>query len=135
MLERNLVTSLLLYESIRTTRKSAKVIQPIVDRIIASAKRQSGMLAIRSINRVVTDKNACRKVLEVFVDRYKSRPSGFTKMVPAGARKGDGAELVDLMLLDQPAKAAASDEKKKKSQKKNSSLPAEARSAKADASS
>lgn len=107
MVARNLVTSLLLYETIRTTRKKAKAIQPMVDRIIATAKRVEARNAIRAINEVVTDKNACKKVIEVFVKRYSKRSSGFTRIVPVGARKGDGAQLVDLMLIEEKAPKAA----------------------------
>ena len=100
MLKRNLVTSLLLYESIRTTKKRAKVIQPIVDKLVLVAKKKPTHLAIRTINRTVTDKNASKKVMEVLKHRYEDRSSGLTRMVPAGARKGDGAELVDLSLVE-----------------------------------
>lgn len=100
MMARNLVTSLLLYESIRTTRKRAKAIQPTIDRLIAAAKRMEPRNAIRAVNAVVTDKNACRKIMEVYKTRYAKRASGFTRMVAIGARKGDGAELVDLMFID-----------------------------------
>jgi large subunit ribosomal protein L17 len=112
MIERNLVTSILLYEAVRTTRKNAKVVQPIVDRLITVAKKQEPRLAIRAINRFVTDENACRKLLEVFKGRYQSRPSGFTTIKPAGSRKGDGAELVDVALI-----AGASDAKAKNATK------------------
>lgn len=105
MMERNLVTSLLLYESIRTTKKRARVIQSMVDRLLTAAKRGPAHVAIRSINRVVTDKNASRKIMEVFVKRYAKRSSGLTRMVPVGSRKGDGAALVDLHLLDADAPA------------------------------
>lgn len=101
LLQRNLVTSLLLYEAVRTTRKRAKVIQPLVDRLIATAKRSKPSIAVRALRRIVTDRNAGRKVMEVLIQRYASRPSGFTRIVPVGARKGDGAQLVDLTLMDQ----------------------------------
>jgi large subunit ribosomal protein L17 len=116
LLQRNLVTSVILYESIRTTRKRAKVIQPMLDRLISGAKKNAAHNAIRSLNAVVTDKNASRKVMEVLVKRYASRPSGFTTIKPAGARKGDGAELVDLTLVDREemSKALPSDMKPKK---------------------
>ena len=39
MMARNMVTSVLLYEGIRTTQKRAKAIQPLIDRMIAQAKR------------------------------------------------------------------------------------------------
>ena len=99
-MERNLVTSVLLYESVRTTKVRAKVVQPIIDRLIAQAKLNPDQVAIRAINRVVTDANACRKIIEVLKKRYAKRPSGFTRIVPAGSRKGDGASLVDLTMLD-----------------------------------
>ena len=97
---RNLVTSLFLYETIRTTRKQAKVMQPIVDRLITDAKKKTAFNAIRELNAVVTDKNASRKVMEVFIKRYANRPSGYTSLIAAGARKGDGAAIVDLTLMD-----------------------------------
>lgn len=99
-MERNLVTSLLLYEAVRTTKKRALVIRPIIDRLITTAKTTSAQSAIRAINRVVTHRNASRKIMEVFVKRYASRSSGLTRMVPVGSRRGDGAALVDLVLVD-----------------------------------
>lgn len=103
LLKRNLVTSLLLYESVRTTRKRAKVVQPIVDHLITVAKGDVPQVAIRSINSVVTDRNASRKLMEVLRERYRTRPSGFTRIVAVGSRKGDGAQVVDLSLIDSAA--------------------------------
>ncbi len=100
LLKRNLVTSLFLYESVRTTKKRAEVIRPIVDRLITIVKTKEPMNAIRAINMVVTDKNASRKMMEVMKPRYAKRSSGFTRMTPLGARRGDGAELVTLALLE-----------------------------------
>jgi len=99
VLKRNLVTSLLLYEKIRTTKKRAKVVQPLVDRLIHIGKTNEPRIAIRAINAVVTDKNACKKIMEVFVHRFENRTSGFTRITPVGARGGDGAELVDLAFV------------------------------------
>lgn len=99
-LERNLVTSLLLYESIRTTRRRAKVVRPIVEKLIHYAKSHPPHVAIRYVNRVVTDKNACRKIMEVYRERYADRTSGLSRITPIGARGGDGADLVNLALSD-----------------------------------
>lgn len=117
LLQRNLVTSLFLYEAIRTTRNRARVIQPMVDRLITNAKKQTPHVAIRGLNAVLTDKNASRKVMEVLTERYKTRPSGFTTLKAAGARKGDGAELVDLALVDAVIGSPAAPEKKVKTEK------------------
>ena len=134
LLQKNLVTSLILFESIRTTRKRARVIQPIVDRLISTAKKNVPYNAIRAINTMVTDKNASRKVMEVLLTRYATRPSGFTRMKAVGARKGDGAQLVDLTMVDAdkevaPVAAKAAAKKaapKKKSPATDESAPASA---------
>ncbi|MFH1444079.1 MAG: bL17 family ribosomal protein [Candidatus Peregrinibacteria bacterium] len=126
MFKRNLVTSLLLYEQVRTTKRRAQVVAPMVDRLITTAKSAAPHNAIRSINRVVTDKNASRKIMEVYVKRFASISSGMTRMVPVGARVGDGASLVDLMLVEgeqvivepKPAKKTAEPKKPRSSTKK-----------------
>jgi len=97
---KNLVTSVILYEKVRTTQKRAQVAKSLVDRVITVGKRERTDLAIRKMNRILTDRNACRKVLEVLKKRYASRSSGFTRLVPVGMRKGDGAKLVDFILMD-----------------------------------
>ncbi len=113
MLKRNLVTSILLYENIRTTKRRAQAIQPLIDSLIHYAKNRPPHVAIRYINREVMDKNACRKIMEVYVKRYSNRTSGLSRIVPAGARKGDNAELVDLVLIDSDIKIEAPAKKEK----------------------
>ncbi len=118
LIQRNLVTSLFLYESVRTTKKRAEVVRPLVDRLITTAKTKEPMNAIRAINAVLTDKNASRKMMEVMKTRYAKRTSGFTRMTPLGARKGDGAELVTLSLVEGEAVAVAPKAEKPKAAKK-----------------
>jgi large subunit ribosomal protein L17 len=118
MLERNLVTSLLLYESIRTTKKRAKVVQPTVDRLINYAKSHPPHVAVRYANRIVTDKNASRKIMEVYCSRYADRASGLSRIIPVGARKGDGAEIVDIVLIDAVIGKPQEEEVKKPAKKK-----------------
>ena len=104
---RNLATSLILYESIRTTRARAKAIQPLIDRMITKAKTRPPHIAVRFLSRIVTDKNASRKIFEVLQDRYQTRTSGFTRIKPIGRRKGDGAELVEISLVGRPSTTQA----------------------------
>lgn len=121
---KNLATSILLYERVRTTKKRAQVVRGIVDRIITIGKSERKDLAIRRINTMVLDDNACRKVLEVLVARYANRRSGFTRITPLGARQGDGAMFCEISLIDavdpevvsptkvEPAKVAKAPKKK-----------------------
>jgi large subunit ribosomal protein L17 len=120
---RNMLTSVLLYESIRTTKKRAQVVRPQVEKLITIAKTKQPHVAIRAINTVVTDKNASRKLMEVLKQRYASRTSGYTRIVPLGARVGDGAMLVTLELVDgkDVAAEAPAPAPKKKTIKKEAS--------------
>ncbi|MEQ1849169.1 MAG: 50S ribosomal protein L17 [Candidatus Peribacteraceae bacterium] len=120
---KNLATSVLLYERVRTTKKRAEVVRGVIDRIITIGKTDRTDLAIRKLTVMVTDKNASKKVLEVYKKRYADRPSGFTRMKPVGMRKGDGALLVDLELVDaaiegDTAEEAVAAPKKKSPRKK-----------------
>ena len=116
-MQRNILTSVLLYETVRTTKKRAEVVRPQVEKLITVAKTKSPQLAIREINRFVTHVNASRKLMEVFKSRYASRSSGFTRIVPLGARHGDGAKLVTLELVDRDQTAAAPEASEKPTKK------------------
>lgn len=118
LLQRNLVTSVILYEQIRTTRKRARVIQPLIDKLITTAKGENISVAIRAINPQIADRNASRKLMQVLAKRYATRTSGFSRIKAVGARKGDGAELVELTLVDaELATKAAGAAKKEKAEK------------------
>ncbi len=134
IMQRNLVTSLILFESIRTTRKRARILQPLIDHAITTAKTKVPHIAIRSINTQVNDVNASRKLMQVLVKRYATRTSGFTRVKPVGARKGDGAELVDITLVDAAIPESTSS-KMQKSQKKQRIQKSGSKSSESSASS
>lgn len=96
---RNLATAVILFESVKTTRARAKQVQPIVEDLITKAKTRSGHDAIKQIEAVVYDKNASRKLLEVLKGRYEQRAGGYTRILKAGFRAGDAAEVVLLELV------------------------------------
>ena len=90
---RNQLTSLIIYEKIKTTLAKAKVLQPEADKTITRIKR--GTLAdVRWVTDRVKQKNAVKKLKEVYKDRYKDRKGGYTRIVKLGKRAGDGAEIV-----------------------------------------
>ena len=103
MLLKNLVTSLVLYEHIRTTQTRAKAIVPIMERMLTHAKGRSPHMAIRYLNQFLTDKNACRKMTEVLLPRFADRPSGRLRIAPLGRRVGDGASMVTVSFISSDA--------------------------------
>ncbi len=92
---RNLVTSVVLYEKVKTTRAKAKAVQPIVERCVTLGKSQT-LAARRRLLTILTHPNAVRKMFEVFSSRYASRSGGYTRIVKIGRRVGDAAEIVQI---------------------------------------
>ena len=100
LLLRNMATSVILYEKVKTTAGRAKRVRPIVEDLITKAKTKDTRNAIRQISQVVMDPNASKKLLEVLKERYKSRNGGYTRIVKLGFRSGDAAEVVSIQLVE-----------------------------------
>lgn len=114
---RNLATSLILYEEIKTTAAKAKELRPIVEHLLQISKK-GDLVAKRQLLAYLTDKNAVKKVFEVLSLRYKKIPSGFVKIYKLGPRLGDNAPIVLIKLT--PAKVEPEKESQEKNGKKNS---------------
>jgi len=96
---RNLATSIILYEKVKTTQPKAKLVKPIIEKLITKAKKQELPVATRSLNSYLLDKNATKKLIRELLDRYKDRSSGFLRITPLGYRAGDAASMVQIELV------------------------------------
>lgn len=97
-LMRNLATSLIEAESIETTEAKAKELRPFVEKLITKAK--TGTLHARRLaGRHVHKREAADKLFQVLGPRYQKRPGGYTRILKTGFRKGDGAELARIELI------------------------------------
>lgn len=97
---RNLATSLILYEEIKTTKAKAKEVKPIVEHLISCAKKND-LASRRRLLGYLFDKNATKKMFEVLVPRYKKINSGFITSYLLGKRLGDSATVVILKLKEE----------------------------------
>ncbi len=104
---RNLMGSLLRYEKITTTEARAKELRRHIERLITTARRgdlHSRRLALATL----PDPPAVAKLFDMVAPRFRDRPGGYTRVTRVGRRKGDGAMLAQIELLDTPTEAAAS---------------------------
>lgn len=92
LLFKNLANSLILYEKIKTTETKAKIIKPIVEKMITRAKKDT-LHNRREIIKKIPTKNAVRKLFEVIGPKYRERKGGYLRIVKVGERKGDGAKM------------------------------------------
>jgi large subunit ribosomal protein L17 len=95
---RNLASSILLYEKVKTTEAKAKYVRPFVERLITMAKNNN-LTTRRRLLKVLLQKNAVKKALEVLGQRYQERAGGYTRIIKLGARQGDGAEMAQIELV------------------------------------
>ncbi len=96
---RSLVTSLVLYEKIKTTTPKAKEIRPIIEKLITVAKK-GDMAAIRKLNAYIYGENAVQKLVTELAPLYKDRQGGYTRIISVGFRAGDSAPMSVIELLD-----------------------------------
>jgi len=96
---RSLVTSFLEKERIQTTLAKAKATRPMVEKLITLSKKDT-LHARRRALRVVYKRDVVKKMFEDLGPRFSERPGGYTRIVKLGPRKGDGAEMAILELVD-----------------------------------
>lgn len=125
----NMATSLLQHRVIRTTDSKAKALKPIVDRIIATAKRND-LTAKRLVARTIHDKMVFKKLFDEIVPQFKDRTSGFSRVIKLGVRRGDGAPIsVVELLIAKPVVVEDTKGKGKKGKAVASGKPAKAKKA------
>lgn len=96
---RNAVTSLLEGEKITTTETRAKEIQRIADKMITLGKR-GDLHARRQAYAYIMREDVVYKLFTELAERYADRQGGYTRIVRTGFRKGDGAPMAILELVD-----------------------------------
>jgi len=112
---RNLVTSFLEKERMRTTLAKAKAARPLAEKMITLGK-QDTLQARRRALKFIYKKPVVRKLFEELGPRFIERPGGYTRIVKIGQRSGDGAEMAYLELI-------GSEYQKKEKKKKQKGKP------------
>jgi large subunit ribosomal protein L17 len=110
---RNLVTSLLEKERIRTTLAKAKAARPVAEKIITLGKRNT-LAARRQALAFIIKESAAQKLFDELGPRFKERPGGYTRIVKLGTRVGDGASMAMLELLGAEYKKKTKKKEKEK---------------------
>jgi large subunit ribosomal protein L17 len=98
-LMRNLATSLIECGSIETTEAKAKELRPFVEKLITKAK--AGTLHARRLaGRHIQKRAAADKLFQEIGPRFAKRAGGYTRILKTGHRKGDGAEMARIELME-----------------------------------
>lgn len=93
---KGLAMDVVLYEKVQTTEARAKAIKPLVERLVTRGKEATLHNRRELLSYFGGQELPVKKILEVLSPRYKTRAGGYTRIVKMGARKGDGAQMVQI---------------------------------------
>ena len=106
---RNMASSMVKHETIRTTVPKAKELRRVVEPLITLAKEDSVANRRLAFDRL-RDKEAVGKLFSDLGPRFKNRPGGYLRILKMGPRPGDAAPMAIVMLTEQAAEAKAAAE-------------------------
>ncbi len=100
-------------ERVITTVPKAKAIQPLVEKMITLAKRDT-LHTRRQAASFLTTPKSVQKLFDTLGTRFGQREGGYTRITRLGNRKGDGAELAMLELVGSELVKRAAERAKRK---------------------
>ena len=98
-LMKSLAKALIERGAIETTEAKAKELRPFVEKLITKAK-EGTLHARRLAGRHVRKRETADKLFQEIGPRYASRAGGYTRILKTGHRKGDGAEMARIELIE-----------------------------------
>jgi len=105
---RNMATALIKHEQITTTLPKAKELRPVAEKLITLGKR-GGLHARRQAYAQLRDEVIVAKLFTTIAERYKDRQGGYCRVLKAGSRYGDCADMAVIELIDRDPAAKGLD--------------------------
>ncbi len=105
---RNMAVALLKHEQITTTLPKAKELRPVTEKLLTLGKR-GGLHARRQAYAQLRDDTIVEKLFSTLADRYRARAGGYTRVLKAGIRYGDAANMAVIELVDRDPMAKGLD--------------------------
>ena len=115
---KNLLTSLVLNDRIKTTEAKAKAIKSAADKLITKAKK-GGKDAYRNLEAQVNH-DAVVKLIDDLGPRFVNRAGGYTRIIKVGNRVADNAAMAIIEWTEKSSKLKIQNEKLKEEKKAHS---------------
>jgi len=96
----SLVVSLVEKGKIVTTKAKAKAIVGMIDRLVVLAKKGTLSSKRQILKKLRNNKKISSRLWNEIAETFKTRRSGFTRIIPLFKRKGDMADIVSLEWTD-----------------------------------
>lgn len=114
---RNMARNIIRFEKVETTSRRAKEARRLVEKLITLSKADTVFSRRRAYD-VLSDRDLVMKLFKDIAPLFASRKSGFTRIIPLGFRRGDGADMVILELTERKIIDKLPKKKKEKSKEK-----------------
>ncbi len=114
---RGMVTLLLENGQVETTLTRAKEVRSIAEKMITLGKKNT-LASRRAALAYITKEEVVTKVFAELAPMYADRNGGYTQIFKLGPRRGDGAEMAIVKLIDYVKPTATKKDKKEKAEKK-----------------
>src|ERR1700740_1103137 len=106
----NMTAALIKHEQIKTTLPKAKDLRPVIEKLVTLSRRGGQELhARRQALAQIKDEAQVTKLFDVIGPRYAKRPGGYTRVLKAGFRHGDNAEMAFIEFVDRDESAKGKD--------------------------
>ena len=105
---RNMAAALIKHEQVKTTLAKAKELRPYTEKLITLAKK-GGLSNRRLAHSKIMDDAQLQKLFDVLAERYKDRNGGYTRVIKAGIRKSDAAQMAVIEFVDRDEDAKGQD--------------------------
>ena len=99
---RNMASSLIEHEIIKTTVPKAKELRRVAEPLITMAKEDSVAHRRLAFDRL-RDRGVVTKLFNELGPRYVDRPGGYLRIMKCGFRAGDSAPMAYVELVDRPS--------------------------------
>ncbi len=106
---RNMTSSLVEHELIKTTLPKAKELRTVAEPLITLAKNDTVANRRLAFARL-RDNEAVAKLFNELGPRYEARPGGYIRILKCGIRAGDSAPMAYVELVDRPVEVESDDE-------------------------
>lgn len=105
---RNMAAALIKHEQITTTLAKARELRPYTEKLLTLAKK-GGLSNRRLAHSRLLDDTQLVKLFDTLAPRYADRAGGYCRVIKAGIRKSDSAEMAIIEFVDRDVSAKGQD--------------------------
>jgi large subunit ribosomal protein L17 len=105
---RNMAAALIKHEQITTTLAKARELRPYTEKLVTLAKK-GGLSNRRLAHARMLDEKQLTKLFDVIAPRYAERAGGYLRIVKAGIRASDAADMAIIEFVDRDVSAKGLD--------------------------